>query len=136
MRQTRRAFVVQWPDWVSYRLLVKQISPDKDMGFRCTTATFTLLLNHWTSSSCTQSTSWGRLCKLVPELSLICDFCSSARSFALRLPPDLSSWKSPCLRLVVIVQWCEAKGINRSQGTYDHRHYPPTLVLLQGTFTP
>ena len=43
--------------------------------------------------------------------------CSSARSFALRLPSNPSSRKSPCLRLVVIVQWIKANGVNRSQGT-------------------
>ncbi|MEH6473636.1 MAG: glutamate synthase-related protein, partial [Halopseudomonas sp.] len=41
---------------------------------------------------------------LVPKLNLVCDFCSSARSFALGLPSDSPSRNRPCLRLVVVVQ--------------------------------
>jgi len=37
-----------------------------------------------------------------PDDGLVCCFCSSAHSFALRLPPDPSSRRRPCLRLVLV----------------------------------
>ena len=57
----------------------KQISPDKDVNFPCTTAAFTL--PH-------EPVGFVVLCQLAQGLSLLCGFCSSARTFALRLPSD------------------------------------------------
>src|SRR4030042_2393824 len=60
----------------------KQISPDKDVNFPCTTAAFTLL--H-------EPAGFVVLCQLAQELSLVCGFCPSARtcmpSGSLRTPP-------------------------------------------------
>ena len=58
-----------------------QISPDvspliwedKNVNFSCTTAAFTLS---------PEPVGFVMLCKLARGLSLICDFCSSARTFA------------------------------------------------------
>jgi hypothetical protein len=41
------------------------------------------------------------LCSLTQGFGLICDFCPSARRFALRLLSDIGSPLSPCLRLVL-----------------------------------
>jgi len=38
-------------------------------------------------------------CQLARRPGLLCNFCSSPRTFALRLPPDNSSRPCPCLRL-------------------------------------
>jgi hypothetical protein len=43
------------------------------------------------------------LCQLAQGLSLICGFCSSSRTFAIGLPSDPSSWRRPCLRLVLLL---------------------------------
>jgi len=72
----------------------KQISPDKDVNFPCTTAAFTLP---------PEPAGFVVLCQLAQELSLICGFCSSARTYALRLPSDGRSPSRPCLRLVLLV---------------------------------
>ncbi len=71
-----------------------QISPNKNMSLQCTTAAFTLPPD---------TSGFVILCSLAPGLSLLCDFCSSARTFAFRLPSDKSSRPCPCLRLVVIL---------------------------------
>jgi hypothetical protein len=71
-----------------------QISPDKNVNFPCTNAAFTLPPNLWASLV---------LCLLAQGLSLICGFCSSSRTFALRLPSDPSSRRRPCLRLILLV---------------------------------
>ena len=74
---------------------VGQISPNKNMSSRCTTAAFTL------------SAGPDGLRCLVPtrprELSLLCSSCSSARTFALGLPSAKPSRACPCPRLVVIL---------------------------------
>src|SRR4030043_1255654 len=54
----------------------KQISPDKDVNFPCTNAAFTLSPEPAGFAMC----GW-----LARRLSLICGFCSSSRTFALRL---------------------------------------------------
>jgi hypothetical protein len=72
----------------------KQISPDKDVNFPCTTAAFTLPL---------EPVGFVVLCQLAQGLSLVCGFCPSARTFALRLPSDGRSPFRPCLRLVLLV---------------------------------
>ncbi len=71
-----------------------QISPDKNVNLPCTNAAFTLLPNLWASLV---------LCLLAQELSLVCGFCPSPRTFALRLPSDPSSRRRPCLRLVLLL---------------------------------
>jgi len=38
-------------------------------------------------------------CQLARRPGLLCSFCPSPRTFALRLPPDKSSRPCPCLRL-------------------------------------
>jgi hypothetical protein len=43
------------------------------------------------------------LCQLARELSLVCGFCSSSRTFALRLPSDNPSRDRHCLRLVLLI---------------------------------
>jgi len=72
----------------------KQISPDKDVNFPCTNAAFTLS---------PEPVGFVVLCQLARRLSLICGFCSSSRTFALRLPSDGRSPFRPCLRLVLLV---------------------------------
>ena len=72
----------------------KQISPDKDVNFPCTTAAFTLP---------PEPVGFVVLCQLAQGLSLVCGFCPSARTFALRFPSDPSSRRRPCLRLVLLV---------------------------------
>ena len=87
----------------------KQISPDKNVNFPCTTAAFTLP---------PEPVGFVVLCQLAQELSLVCGFCPSARTFALRLPSDGGSPSRPCLRLVLLIVFiC---------GEYF-------LVLVQGT---
>ena len=71
-----------------------QISPDKNVNFPCTNAAFTLPPNLWASLV---------LCLLAQGLSLICGFCSSSRTFALRLPPHGRSPFRTCLRLVLLL---------------------------------
>jgi len=90
----------------------KQISPDKNVNFPCTNAAFTLP---------PEPAGFVVLCQLAQGLSLICGFCSSSRTFALRLPSDGRLPSRPCLRLVLLVV-----------SIYDEY----LLVLVQGTFTP
>ncbi len=68
--------------------------PDKSVNFLCTTAAFTLS---------PEPAGFVVLCQLTRGLSLVCGFCSSARTFALRLPSDPSSRRRPCLRLVLVI---------------------------------
>ena len=72
----------------------EQISPNKNMRFRCTTAAFTL------SAEPSGFVVW---CQLARRLRLLCGSCSSARNFALGLPSDKPSRSCPCPRLVVIL---------------------------------
>ena len=77
-----------------------QISPDKDVNCGYTTAAFTLS---------PEPEGFVVLCQLARRLSLVCHFCSSARSFALRLPSDPASRRCPCpfpcLRLGENLAW-------------------------------
>jgi hypothetical protein len=52
------------------------------------------LLNRWALSSRANSPR---------RLGLVCGFCPSPHTFALRLPPDKSSQACPCRRLVVTI---------------------------------
>ena len=49
-------------------------------------------------------------CQLARRPGLLCSFCPSPRTFALRLPPDQPSRTCPCLRLVVILAACGKSG--------------------------
>ncbi len=71
-----------------------QISPDKSVNFPCTNAAFTLS---------PEPVGFAMIGWLARRLSLICGFCSSSRTFALRLPSDPSSRRRPCLRLVLLL---------------------------------
>src|SRR4030042_3305684 len=100
----------------------KQISPDKDVNFPCTTAAFTLL---------PEPAGFGVLCQLARELSLVCGFCSSARNFALRLPSDGRSPFRPCLRLVLLVVFINMNTIGSRTGAFL-----PRRSLLRRPDTP
>jgi len=86
--------VNQWArlviDELTRHRLVGQISPNKNMSPRCTTAAFT-------PSAEPQGFVIG--CRLARRPGLLCDFCSSARTFALGLPSDKPSRACPCPRL-------------------------------------
>ena len=71
---------------------VRQVSPDKNVNCRYTTAAFTIS---------PESVGLRHLVLTCPDDGLVCCFCSSAHSFALRLPSDPSSRRRPCLRLVL-----------------------------------
>jgi len=70
-----------------------QISPGKNTILPCTTAAFTI--PHFLQAG------FVMLCSLTQGFGLICDFCPSARRFALRLLSDARSPSRPCLRLVL-----------------------------------
>ncbi len=72
-----------------------QTSPGNCMIFPCTIAAFTI--PH------VLRTGFGMLCSLAQGFGLIRDFCPSTRRFSLRLPSDLRSPFSPCLRIVLFV---------------------------------
>jgi len=93
----------------------KQISPDKDVNFPCTTAAFTLP---------PEPVGFVVLCQLAQELSLICGFCPSARTFALRLPSDPSSRRRPCLRLVLLVVFINMNTIGSRTEDFLPRRSP------------
>ena len=99
---------------------VGQISPGKNMIFPCTTAAFTIphILR----------TGFVMLCSLTQGFGLICDFCPSARRFALRLLSDLGSPLRPCLRLVLfeVVKMTPSRKMYR--GLAPHKIMP-----MQGT---
>jgi hypothetical protein len=87
----------------------KQISPDKNVNFPCTTAAFTLP---------PEPAGFVVLCQLAQELSLVCGFCSSARRFALRLPSDGRSPSRPCLRLVLLVVFLNMNTLGSRTGDF------------------
>src|SRR3972149_5196837 len=58
------------------------------------------------------------------RLSLISDFCSSARRFALRLPSDNPSRDCPCLRLVVILVNNMVNAESSDRGLSPHKFMP------------
>jgi len=87
----------------------KQISPDKDVNFPCTTAAFTLP---------PEPEGFVVLCQLAHGLSLVCGFCPSARTFALRLPSDGRSPSRPCLRLVLLVVFIDMNTIGSRTGDF------------------
>ena len=86
---------------------VGQISSDRNVNCGYTTAAFTL------SPEPQGFVVW---CQLAQRLGLVCHFCSSARSVALRLPSDTASRRRPCLRLVLMLMISTSNRIN-VQGT-------------------
>ena len=99
---------------------VGQISPGKNMIFPCTTAAFT--------SPHVLRTGFGMLCSLAQGFGLICDFCPSARRFALRLLSDFRSPLSPCHRLVLF------KGVRMTPFRKMYRGLSPHKIMpMPGT---
>jgi len=111
---------------------VGQISPGsvqyplegcKNMILPCTTAAFTIphILQ----------TGFVMLCPLTQGFGLICDFCSSARRFALRLLPDGRSPFRPCHRLVLLKGDTLSPSWNMYRGLTPHKIMP-----MPGTHQP
>jgi len=95
---------------------VGQISPGKNMIFPCTTAAFTI--PH------VLQTGFVMLCSLTQGFGLICDFCSSARRFALRLLSDARSPLRPCRRLVLFKGDSMSPFWNMYRGLTPHKIMP------------
>ena len=93
-----------------------QISPGKSMIFPCTTAAFTI--PH------VLQTGFVMLCSLTQGFGLICDFCSSARRFALRLLSDGRSPFRPCRRLVLFKGDFSSPFWNMYRGLSPHKIMP------------
>ena len=106
---------------------VGQISPGKNMIFPCTTAAFT--------SPYVLRTGFGMLCSLAQGFGLICDFCPSARRFALRLLSDFGSPLSPCLRLVLfkVVRLTPFRKMYRGLSPHKIMPMPGTHKRIQRT---
>ena len=102
----------------------KQISPDKNVNFPCTTAAFTLPL---------EPLGFVVLCQLAQGLSLVCGFCSSARTFALRLPSDPSSRRRPCLRLVLLVVFISMNTLGPRIGDFHPISSRPCRAYTTGS---
>src|SRR4030042_221429 len=100
----------------------KQISPDKDVNFPCTTAAFTLP---------PEPAGFVVLCQLAQGLSLVCGFCppdqvrgrlGSKRCAEVHpgpsagLPSDGRSPSRPCLRLVLLVVFIKIKTLGSCTG--------------------
>ena len=75
---------------------VEQISPDKDVNFRYTTAAFTISPEPWASLCCANSP--GDLALYAVSVPLIKSGAGLVHSFALRLPSDPPSRKRPPLQ--------------------------------------
>ena len=82
----------------------------------CTTAAFTI--PHFLQ------TGFVMLCSLTQEFGLICDFCPSARRFALRLLSDDRSPTRPCLRLVLFKVDSLSPSWNMYRGLAPHKIMP------------
>ncbi len=97
---------------------VGQISPlfikRGNMNFHCTTAAFTVSRNRMASWSLAHSPR---------RLGLICDFCSSARTFALGLPPHSTSRGCTYRRLVVIIALLRTMPVSH-RGLAPHKFMP------------
>jgi len=95
---------------------VGQISPGKDMILPCTTAAFTI--PH------VLQTGFVMLCPLTQGFGLVCDSCSSARRFALRLLSDARSPLRPCRRLVLFKGDSMSPSWNMYRGLSPHKIMP------------
>jgi hypothetical protein len=93
---------------------ISQTSPDKNVNFDCTTASFTVSL---------EPLGFVVLCQLTQESRPSMTFLFVGSQLCRWLPSDTPSRGCPCLKLVVIASWIVESIIW-------------TLVLLQGTFTP
>jgi len=102
---------------------VEQISTGKNMILPCTTAAFTI--PHVLQAG------FVMLCPLTQGFGLVCDFCSSARRFALRLLPDGRSPFRPCLRLVLFKGDTLSPFWNMYRGLTPHKIMP-----MPGTHKP
>ena len=100
----------QRSSWIFSRSPVEQISPNKDMNFQYTKLPRPAHAPHL--HPCRRPphlpylSNQRALCCLAhspTRLGLVCDFCSSARTFAVRLPPHSPSRDCTCLKLVVII---------------------------------
>jgi len=106
-----RAIRKQW--------LAGQVSPDKNVNCRYTTAAFTMS---------PESVGLRHVVLTCPDDGLVCCFCSSAHSFALRLPSDPSSRRRPCLRLVLDVPCLTTVTGFLYRGLSPHKFTPMTGV--------
>ena len=98
---------------------VEQISPDKNVNCRYTTAAFTIS---------PESVELRHVVLTCPDDGLVCYFCSSAHSFALGLPPDPSSRRRPCLRLVLVLPCLTTVTGFSYRGLAPHKFTPMTGV--------
>ena len=101
---------------------VEQISPDKNVNCRYTTAAFTIS---------PESVELRHVVLTCPDDGLVCYFCSSAHSFALGLPPDPSSRRRPCLRLVLVLPCLTTVTGFSYRGLAPHKFTPMTGVHLR-----
>ena len=91
-----------------------QISSDRNVNYGYATAAFTVSPESRALSCCAD---------LPGDLSLVCCFCSSAHSFALRLPSDGLSRFRPCLRLVLVSMYKPLTGFTY-RGLSPHKFTP------------
>ena len=100
----------QRSNWIFSRSPVEQISPNKGINFPCTKLPRPAHAPH--QHPCRRPphlpylSNQRALCCLAhspTRLGLVCDFCSSARTFAVRLPPHRPSRGCTCFKLVVII---------------------------------
>jgi hypothetical protein len=93
---------------------VEQVSPDKDVDFRCATAPFTLPLG---------PLGFVLLCGLAPGAGPSMAFLFVGSQLGRRLPSDLPSRRRPCLRLAVrpshTISWARSscRGLAPHQST-------------------
>ena len=94
---------------------VGQVSPDKNVNCRYTTAAFTVS---------PESVGLRHVVLTCPDDGLVCCFCSSAHSFALQLPSDPSSRRRPCLRLVLVLRCLSTVMDSTHRGLAPHKFTP------------
>ncbi len=117
----------------------KQISPDKNVNFPCTTAAFTLP---------PEPAGFVVLCQLAQGLSLVCGFCSpdqvrgrlgSKRCAEVHpgplagLPSDGRSPFRPCLRLVLLVVFINMNTIGSRTGDLHPISSRPCRAYTSGS---
>jgi hypothetical protein len=115
-----------------------QISPDKNVNFPCTTAAFTLPPEPVDFVVLPACATYTDRCQLAQELSLLCGFCSSARTYALWLPSDGWSPSRPCLRLVLLLVSITMNTLRFSyRGLPPHKFTPvPGVPQSNATYGP